>query len=297
MSIIRDANDVTSVPDLVAFVDSDVSTRKCPFCAETISGKATVCIHCESRLDGGKANLKSQSGFQKSGRTPSVTSEREKFCTNCGGGVDPNAMACTNCGSRPKSYKSFCYCCGDVVRAEQIVCLKCGSALPKGVTANIQSVSRCQTYCTNCGHQVDSKALACINCGSSPRSQRKFCSHCSASLNPEQVICLKCGAGLREPMAGVPARLLEHLRAQSLPTDPLQRAILMVGILVAMAIAIYPPWNISELGFTRQLGHSWIWEPLTVNDFTAYIDLTRLCIYWVITASATTLALLWVKSR
>ena len=57
-------------------------------------------------------------------------------------------------------------------------------------------------HCTNCGNEVDEKAVACIKCGVPPRSQKKFCYNCGIDVNASQVMCVKCGVKLSEGSVG-----------------------------------------------------------------------------------------------
>jgi len=52
-------------------------------------------------------------------------------------------------------------------------------------------------YCTNCGNEVDEKAIACTKCGVSPRTEKKFCHNCGVDVNANQAMCIKCGVSLK----------------------------------------------------------------------------------------------------
>ncbi len=51
-------------------------------------------------------------------------------------------------------------------------------------------------HCTNCGNEVNEKAVACIKCGFNPRSEKNFCCDCGTETKPNQVMCTKCGVSL-----------------------------------------------------------------------------------------------------
>jgi len=51
-------------------------------------------------------------------------------------------------------------------------------------------------HCSNCGKEVDEKAVACPACGVPPRLEKKFCYNCGTATQPNQVICTKCGVSL-----------------------------------------------------------------------------------------------------
>jgi TM2 domain-containing membrane protein YozV len=77
-------------------------------------------------------------------------------------------------------------------------------------------------YCSNCGSEVDEKAVACTNCGLPPRSEKKFCYNCGVETEDKQVMCVKCGVSLsgvksdthkKKTIAGVLGILLGGLGA------------------------------------------------------------------------------------
>lgn len=51
-------------------------------------------------------------------------------------------------------------------------------------------------FCSNCGNEVDSKAVACPKCGVSPLQEKKFCYNCGVKIEENQAVCIKCGIGL-----------------------------------------------------------------------------------------------------
>jgi len=57
-------------------------------------------------------------------------------------------------------------------------------------------------YCTNCGQQVDDKAIACPKCGVPPLMEKKFCHNCGTATQANQIICVKCGVSLGKSGAG-----------------------------------------------------------------------------------------------
>jgi TM2 domain-containing membrane protein YozV/RNA polymerase subunit RPABC4/transcription elongation factor Spt4 len=57
-------------------------------------------------------------------------------------------------------------------------------------------------YCTNCGQQVDDKAIACPKCGVPPLMEKKFCHNCGTATQANQIICVKCGVSLGKSSAG-----------------------------------------------------------------------------------------------
>lgn len=51
-------------------------------------------------------------------------------------------------------------------------------------------------YCSNCGVEIDERAVACLSCGFNPKMKGKFCTNCGNSVNEEAVVCIKCGLSL-----------------------------------------------------------------------------------------------------
>jgi TM2 domain-containing membrane protein YozV/DNA-directed RNA polymerase subunit RPC12/RpoP len=53
------------------------------------------------------------------------------------------------------------------------------------------------SYCSNCGNEVNEKAVACPKCGVPPRSEKKHCYNCGVTVsNPNQVVCTACGVSI-----------------------------------------------------------------------------------------------------
>jgi len=52
-------------------------------------------------------------------------------------------------------------------------------------------------YCTNCGKEVNEKAIACPSCGFSPKSEKNYCYECGAPTKEKQIICTNCGVELK----------------------------------------------------------------------------------------------------
>lgn len=52
------------------------------------------------------------------------------------------------------------------------------------------------SYCTNCGAEMDSNAAFCVKCGVAKGKTKHFCGHCGASVTEEQDFCVKCGTKL-----------------------------------------------------------------------------------------------------
>jgi len=48
-------------------------------------------------------------------------------------------------------------------------------------------------YCTNCGCQIDSNAMACLNCGANPRMHQKYCHNCGRPVGENAIVCTSCG--------------------------------------------------------------------------------------------------------
>jgi len=51
-------------------------------------------------------------------------------------------------------------------------------------------------FCSNCGKELDARAVACPACGVPPRLERKFCFNCGTTTAANQAICTKCGVSL-----------------------------------------------------------------------------------------------------
>lgn len=72
------------------------------------------------------------------------------FCTNCGVGMSPTAMACVSCGFPPRAARNFCSNCSARVNSPaQVMCTNCGAAvgaaagfMPPGSAYGMSSKSR-----------------------------------------------------------------------------------------------------------------------------------------------------------
>ena len=56
-----------------------------------------------------------------------------------------------------------------------------------------------QSFCRNCGRNVNPAAIACPGCGLPPLTSSNFCGHCGATTQPGQIVCLTCGSALQTP--------------------------------------------------------------------------------------------------
>ena len=51
-------------------------------------------------------------------------------------------------------------------------------------------------FCTNCGHEIDPKAVICVHCGVRVASHGNYCKNCGAQAVPNAASCVKCGTVL-----------------------------------------------------------------------------------------------------
>ena len=80
-------------------------------------------------------------------------------------------------------------------------------------------------YCTNCGSQMDEKAVICVKCGVEKGKGDTFCAHCGAAV-PEkgQSVCMTCGYALP--------------RAKAQPKLSPKKNIKFIAIVAVIVIAI-----------------------------------------------------------
>jgi TM2 domain-containing membrane protein YozV/RNA polymerase subunit RPABC4/transcription elongation factor Spt4 len=69
---------------------------------------------------------------------PAAQAAGDKFCINCGSGIDKNAIVCPKCGvtqsGRPAEKKTkFCTNCGSEIDSKAEICPKCGVRQPGGI--------------------------------------------------------------------------------------------------------------------------------------------------------------------
>ncbi len=56
-------------------------------------------------------------------------------------------------------------------------------------------------YCTNCGKQIDDRAIVCVHCGLGVGTATQYCRACGGNLLPGAYVCTHCGV----PIAKAPA--------------------------------------------------------------------------------------------
>jgi membrane protease subunit (stomatin/prohibitin family) len=69
--------------------------------------------------------------------------EGNKFCAQCGGGLQPKGFKCPNCGADNPSSNKFCGSCGKLMAPSTLTCPKCGSKNQPGLK-----------FCGNCGEKL-----------------------------------------------------------------------------------------------------------------------------------------------
>lgn len=67
-------------------------------------------------------------------------------------------------------------------------------------------------YCTNCGQQMDERAVVCVHCGVGTGVSDKFCRACGAQVPPGAVVCTQCGVPIqRAAPAGAKSKMAAGL--------------------------------------------------------------------------------------
>jgi membrane protease subunit (stomatin/prohibitin family) len=70
--------------------------------------------------------------------------EGNKFCAQCGSGLQPKGAKCPNCGTDNPSTNKFCSNCGKSMTPSTLTCSKCGTKNQQG-----------QKFCGNCGEKLE----------------------------------------------------------------------------------------------------------------------------------------------
>jgi TM2 domain-containing membrane protein YozV len=67
-------------------------------------------------------------------------------------------------------------------------------------------------YCTNCGKQIDERAVICVHCGLSVGTSNQFCRACGAQVQPGAYVCTQCGVPItRMPTAASKSKMAAGL--------------------------------------------------------------------------------------
>ena len=67
-----------------------------------------------------------------------------------------------------------------------------------------------------------------------------------------------------------------------------QRGILAAGFLLVAGLAIYPPWTLTQRGFSTDTGYAPLWNPPSgEGGWTVRVAWDRLSLSWVVVASLT----------
>lgn len=82
----------------------------------------------------------------------------EKYCKNCGTGLNENDEFCPDCGTR--------------IDKNTIACENCGQRIHKDVR-----------FCPSCGHPTMEVNKFCPNCGTPVEPAQEFCGECGTSMN------------------------------------------------------------------------------------------------------------------
>ena len=67
-------------------------------------------------------------------------------------------------------------------------------------------------YCTNCGQQMDDRAVLCVKCGVNTGVADSYCRNCGSQTQPGANVCTSCGVPIyRAAPAGAKSKMVAGL--------------------------------------------------------------------------------------
>lgn len=85
------------------------------------------------------------------------------------------------------------------------------------------------SYCRNCGENINEKSVACVHCGVNPLNANDYCQHCGAETNSKAIVCVTCGCKLSSSGSGLMSDIRDggdYISPSNSPRDPLLMALL-----------------------------------------------------------------------
>lgn len=91
-------------------------------------------------------------------------------------GMQPEAapqrvVVCSSCGAQNPEGNKFCAQCGTGLQPKGVKCPNCGTENPQG-----------NKFCSNCGKSMTPSSITCPKCGSVNQGGQKFCGSCGEKL-------------------------------------------------------------------------------------------------------------------
>lgn len=119
------------------------------------------------------------------------------YCSNCGSGIQTDALFCPECGAKAEKPELPLKTDSTPVKVEriptQIMQVEVINTTP---IISYPFENEPKQFCRNCGKEVAAGSYACMGCGLPPMKAFNFCPSCGSNCHQDAVICIKCGINL-----------------------------------------------------------------------------------------------------